>query len=378
MTDTEPRPADEPDWMGHQPGAMLNERDHAAAIAALIVARDNFRALFHGSPVASVIYDQIDDRLMDANPRFLDFFGLDAADALGRAGAELDGLLAESQRRALVAAVPEQGVLSNVPLALRNGAGDERSVLVSLVRIVQDDRDGILASFIDVTEMRRAEENQRRLVSELSLAEQAERQRISSILHDDLQQRLYALQVMTTAARGRAADRPALAAELDTIAEGLRNAGDLTRRLSVDLAPPILHGEDLYHTLLWLGSQMKEQFGLNVSVTHLTPWRELEQGVRVVLFQVVRELLFNVAKHAGVRDVAVAIAQRDDTVVIEVSDAGVGFDPALVLDAPAGSSHGLTMTRQRLALYGGRLSIAAGPGQGTTVTITVPAGPLHA
>lgn len=335
-------------------------------------AAQRFRALFQSGPVPSVIYNEANDQLVDANPLFLNFFGLTEAD-LGRAGPELDALLDQAQRQQLVAAVPAADALRNVEVGLRNAAGEARTALVSLVRIAHEGQPSVLASFIDVTDLKQAENEVRRLASELTLAEQSERQRISTILHDDLQQRLYALQVLVTAARGHAEQRDGvLGQELAVIHNALRQAGELTRRLAVDLAPPILHGENLYHALLWLGSQMKEQFGLTVTVDLASGWRPLEQGLRIVLFQVVRELLFNVAKHAGVSDVRVTLAQRDDLVIIQVRDGGAGFDAARILSDAAGRNHGLAMIRQRMELYGGRLHVEARPGLGTTVTISVP------
>lgn len=346
--------------------------------ADLLAAGARFRTLFDASPIPSAIYRQQDDTLVDANPMFLTFFGLPAEEILGRTAAELDRLFDGERRRAIAASVPAEGALRNLELELRDAAGQPCQTLVSLVRITQEGQPCILVSFIDVSDVKDAEAKIRRLASELTLAEQGERQRISTILHDDVQQRLYALQLLATTARARAGgDTTAAAGDLTALYEGLRQTGDLVRRLSVDLAPPILHGENLYHALLWLGRQMKDQFGLDVTIELLSPWRLIEQGVRILLFQVVRELLFNVTKHAGVSNVTVTLNQHDDIVTLEVRDDGAGFDAARVLSDDAGRTHGLAMNRQRMELYGGRLDIKAEPGRGTVATITLPVNHLY-
>jgi len=99
----------------------------------------------------------------------------------------------------------------------------------------------------------------------------------------------------------------------------------------------------------------------------------VDEGLRIVLFQVVRELLFNVVKHAGAHEATVTLRQVDDNVVIEVRDAGAGFETTGVLTQPAGRTHGLGMAQQRMTLYGGRVEVSAAPGRGTTAVITVPA-----
>ena len=81
-----------------------------------------------------------------------------------------------------------------------------------------------------------------------------------------------------------------------------------------------------------------------------------------------RELLFNVVKHAGVRAAKVTLAQIAQEVTLVVSDGGVGFDVAQV----KADGQGLRQARQRVELYGGRLTLDSRPGAGTTITIALP------
>ena len=276
----------------------------------------------------------------------------------------------EETRQLLVEFLQQRQHQRNVELPLKLGSGEERTVLISTEAIALDGRACTLKTFIDITERKRAEQQVRELATQLSLAEQAERQRIAAILHDDLQQRLFALQVRLTSASAWAAkgETKAATAEMDQMRSALANAIDLTRRLTVDLSPPILHGEGLYHAIIWLSSRMKEQYGLNVGVELETSWRPLDEGMRVALFQIVRELLFNVVKHAGVREATVILAQSDGLVTLRVQDGGAGFD----LQSAVAAGQGLRQARQRLELYGGQLALESQPGQGTRIIISVP------
>src|SRR5262249_38527171 len=127
--------------------------------------------------------------------------------------------------------------------------------------------------------------------------------------------------------------------------------------------------------LTWLARRTHEQYGILVNVT-IDPQANPDAGdARILLFEGVRELLFNAVKHAGVDRVDVTLALGPgDTIHIQVSDEGVGFDPgATLLDKnQANAGLGLFSVQERLALLGGHLDIHSAPGKGSRFTLTVP------
>jgi signal transduction histidine kinase len=95
----------------------------------------------------------------------------------------------------------------------------------------------------------------------------------------------------------------------------------------------------------------------------------LEPGVEEQLYRLGQEALANVVKHARASSATVHIAATDDTVSVEVSDDGRGFDPAVV-----GPEHfGLRSMRGRVADLEGRLKVRSTPGRGTVIRVEVPA-----
>ena len=345
-----------------------------AANAELTAARDRFQTLFQANPVPSAMIDLDDMIYLNVNPSYLDFYGLEAEQVIGQPLANTTQWPDEKARQRVIDEYRRRGRLQNNELVLKLRSGEMRTVLASDTPLILDGRPATLATFIDITERKRAEQQARELATQLSLAEQSERQRISAILHDDLQQRLYALKVQLTSAqalalRGGGDAAPGL---FDRMQQSLGEALEVTRQLSVDLSPPILRGEGLYHALTWLGSDMKARYGLAVTVEQATGWRKLDEGLRIVLFQVVRELLFNVVKHANVTHVMVTLAQEGEEAKIVVSDAGVGFDASDILARSTSRGQGLQQARQRMELYGGQFEIESQPKAGTRVTITVP------
>lgn len=345
----------------------------AEANAELAAARDHFQTLFHANAVPSVIL-RIDDLVaVDANEAFLAFHDLPRERIIGRSVLDLVVAPTDADRDDMAALYRREGGLRDQEMVIRLRNGEERTLLVSDAPIYLQGERCTLATLIDITQRKRAEEQLRYFAGQLSLAEQAERQRIAAILHDDLQQRLFALQVRLTSASAWAAkgETEAAAAEMEQMRKALANAIDLTRRLTVDLSPPILFGEGLYHAIVWLGSRMREEYGLVLTVKQETAWRPIDPGMRAALFQIVRELLFNVVKHAGVDAATITLDQTEQIVTLVVSDTGVGFDAARATT----DGQGLWQARQRVELYGGRLKLDTRPGAGTAITITIPLPP---
>jgi len=222
-------------------------------------------------------------------------------------------------------------------------------------------------------------EQVRNLVVQLTMSEQEERRRISSILHDDLQQRLFSLIFQLYTVRDALGTDPETTRQaINEIEEALQVSVKITRELSVDLSPPVLYNEGLVEALLWLSNRMQQQYGLAVEVRSAATLPATDEDVRVLLFQIVRELLFNVVKHAGVNQARVTVAHTDEHVQIEVSDEGSGFpvDTEAVAGANGGApkqnSQGLQRIEQRLKLLGGALEVASTPGEGTRVTLYSP------
>jgi len=219
-------------------------------------------------------------------------------------------------------------------------------------------------------------EQVRTLASVLTLAEQQERNRISQVLHDDLQQLLYSLQIrlMTLNAQPSALEPPALKEYLDKISEILDRTIQVTRTLVIELNPPILQSNGLNEAFQWIISHMKEGYGLDVEVSAQAEYQVPDQDVRALLVRMAREILFNVVKHAGTNQAQVRLWQEGEMLLICIEDKGRGFD-LQALEAGAeksGTGFGLFSMDERLNLIGGRLEIKSAPKQGTRITIIIP------
>src|SRR5690606_28686009 len=142
-----------------------------------------------------------------------------------------------------------------------------------------------------------AEQRVRVLASDLILAEQRERRRISQLLHDNLQQMLVAQRIQL----GLLAEQvsPLLRGEVEGLASLAEEAVELTRSLSSELAGPGTDSELLLGGLRWLAALMSERYRLEVTLDVQAGARIPRRDVRLLVRRLVRELLFNVVKHAG-------------------------------------------------------------------------------
>jgi signal transduction histidine kinase len=213
----------------------------------------------------------------------------------------------------------------------------------------------------------------RLLSSELSLAEERERRRIAQVLHDDLQQMLMAARLHL-----RALDKTENAAERTEIIRNIQNmlerSFNLTRSLSVELSPPVLHDHGLAAALEWLAAQARKHHGANVSVDADSSANPKAIDVSVFLFQAVRELLLNAVKHAPGSPVHITMkGTGSGKLRVVVSDRGPGFDPAR-LDRQGFQLGGLGLfnIRERMASFGGEFQIKSTPGRGTRIMLVAP------
>ena len=222
------------------------------------------------------------------------------------------------------------------------------------------------------TALRDRSEKLRALAMELAQTEERERKRLAQVLHDHLQQLLVAAKFSAASLRNRAAS-PDIKTEAERVLDLLGQSIEASRSLTAELSPPVLHDAGLAAGLMWLARWMQEKHGLTVEVTAQAPAAPLADDLRLMSFQAVRELLFNIVKHSGVKVAQVTMAEdADQNLRIVVSDQGKGCDAAALGMGNTPGSFGLFNIRERLAFLDGRLEIESAPGEGTRVILSAP------
>jgi signal transduction histidine kinase len=234
-----------------------------------------------------------------------------------------------------------------------------------------------LTNVTELVEARRAAEASaltlRALAAELTTAEERERRALAQDLHDNLGQLLAAIKIklsMRDPCLNIPCPHRSLFEELEVLVDEVNKAA---RMLTLGLKPPILCTQDLRSTFEWLAEDIERKFGIAVRIHGDEELGVIDDTVRTIVFRAVRELLVNVAKHAGVAAADITCLADGQRLTVAVSDLGSGFLQEEVERAVPGiHGFGLHSTRERLSLIGGQMEIDSIPGEGTMVTLSVP------
>lgn len=209
----------------------------------------------------------------------------------------------------------------------------------------------------------------RQLAAALFRVEENERRELATLMHDDLGQRLVAAQLRIGALSQRGT------AGLEPVTELLNAAQETVRSLSFQLSPPILRDLGLVAGLQWLARELASTWELAVEIDEQPPLPTLSSSAVYLLFRCIRELLINVAKHAGVPEARVALrrGQDDGSLQVIVEDQGAGMNPERMSDRHERRSFGLFSVRERIEGLGGHMLVDSSADRGTRVTLLIPA-----
>jgi signal transduction histidine kinase len=232
---------------------------------------------------------------------------------------------------------------------------------------------------VDISHQKQAEkkvltcqQKLRSLASELSFAEERTRRQTAVALHDTIGQTMSFAKMKLGALKKRSIDL-SLLEPLDEIHDLLNTTIDDTRNLISELSPPVLYELGFVPAIEWLMQHMKKEHGVDIAFQDDERPKSLDKGVRVFLFQAVRELLVNVVKHSKAQNAKVLVYRDEHSIYVEVSDDGIGFDNTddfQIIDISTG--FGLFSIRERMESIGGRLKIESEPGNGTRVMLSAP------
>ncbi len=222
----------------------------------------------------------------------------------------------------------------------------------------------------DITARKLAEQAQHTFTQRLLETLEAERQRVTRELHDDVGQGLATVGALlesldATPARASREARGALAATVASI----RDITASVTRMVRDYHPIELLDAGLDETVRSHARQFAERHAIAMDAATGSTRGLLDQTAELHLYRIVQEALTNVARHARASRVTLRLARRRNLVVLRIRDDGVGL-PARARRTTTGL--GLVTMRERAELMGAELSIRRLPRGGTEVRVGVP------
>ncbi len=254
--------------------------------------------------------------------------------------------------------------------------GQTFSADVLLTRMDLGDEPFMQATVRDITERKRTETELReyqQLLRELAAqavaSREAELKHIAREVHDELGQLLTALRMDISLLRIQFGERdPALMIKIQDILVLVDKAIGGVRDVARNLRPPALD-MGIVPALTWLIDEFSARTDIPCMLRVVEEPAGLDDACIVTLFRIVQESLTNIARYAKAALVEITVRQREEGVVVEIRDDGIGFD----LDAVAGKkSFGLMGMKERAIAVCGKVQVCSTPLSGTVVSVQVP------
>ncbi len=215
-----------------------------------------------------------------------------------------------------------------------------------------------------------ARNEQMRLSGMLINAQEDERARVASELHDDFSQRLAMLSLGLETAAEMVPESPEEAnRQLHELVNSASELGSDLHTLSHRLHSSTLEQLGLAVGVEAFCKEFTAQRGIQVVFSHKDVPRSVPADISLCLFRIVQEGLRNVQKHSGAAHAKVRIEMMDDTLHLSISDDGTGYD---IDDGAGRQGLGLRSMRERVRLVGGRFEIHSEIRKGTRINVWVP------
>jgi PAS domain S-box-containing protein len=263
--------------------------------------------------------------------------------------------------------------------------GERITVLLSPQRLDGPGGDflGCFAVVMDISDRKGAEEALRRSEAELRLlsaqlltAQEVERKRIASELHDSIGQTLSALkfQLESAATQALGNNGQAIPELIGRLVPRIQSAVDEVRRISMDLRPSMLDDLGILPTIAWFCREFQGVYGhLKLETALSAREDEVPAPLKTVIYRIVQEAFNNIVRHARASGVQLSLERRGATLQLAVRDDGAGFTHTGAAGRDGASlGLGLSTMRERAETSGGRFRLVTAEGRGTLVHVTWP------
>jgi PAS domain S-box-containing protein len=224
-----------------------------------------------------------------------------------------------------------------------------------------------------IEQISRSNDEMRDLALRLQEVQEKERQELASVLHDRVGQYLTGLNLNLKIVQNQLQGGSSVELQ-KRLSDSLQMVEETThqiRDVMADLNPPVLDEYGLVAAIKWYCSDFSNHSGIATNVSGGKYEPRLRPSVEKILFRLVQESLNNVAKHAQASKVDIAIASKNESLVVTVKDDGAGFDPNENDGRQQEPHWGLLSMQRRAASIGADLHIHSTPGAGTEVYIKV-------
>ena len=210
----------------------------------------------------------------------------------------------------------------------------------------------------------------RALAARLQVTREEERTRIAREIHDELGQALTALKLDVAWLESRPNKTASGVFRVGNVplTERIDATMEIVRRIASELRPSVLDSLGLDAALEYLAQETSKRTGIAITL-HVDEFPRLSDHVASNAYRIIQEALTNVTRHSKATRVDVTVRRLTKTIIVAVDDNGVGFMPQSLSGL---RSLGLVGMRERALAVGGTLLIRGEPGEGSSITVTIP------
>ena len=224
-----------------------------------------------------------------------------------------------------------------------------------------------------LAESKNMQEELRMLSHQVLHTQEAERKRISHDLHDEIAQTLVAINLhLAQLSQGAASNPQDLAKKIAATQKLVESSVESVHRFAMALRPSQIDDFGFLPALRGYIKEFSQRNQIPVHLTGLHQLKPMDDTPAVVLFRVSQAALTNVAQHAKATQIKIKIWQNQRFLRMAISDNGGSFDVGKTLDGSKKKRLGIVGMRERVEMVGGKFSIVSSPGQGTTVSVSLP------
>jgi PAS domain S-box-containing protein len=335
---------------------------------------ERYRQLYDNASDSIMIFDADTNQFEDANPATLGLFMYTKEEFTQLT---VEDISAEKEKtKAAVAKMKSDSSGGNyVPLRyFKKKDGGVFPGEIYAGSFISKGRKKIIGAVRDISNRLQAEETIRALSFSLLTAQEMERKRIASDLHDDLGQALAILKIRIKNFQNKLpSNQDELKEEYGITLNYTDQIIKKVRKLSHGLTPIILDDFGLTASLQSLTDDFSEYTSANIQRKIANIDGLFPSGVEITIYRIFQEIFNNIHKHARAHHVEIEIKRLSDNVYFEIKDDGKGFDHKKIdLNTPNKKGIGLATMNERVMMLGGSFEIQSQMNEGTTIFFIIP------
>jgi two-component system sensor histidine kinase UhpB len=360
-------------------GVLIDITERKQAEEALIKSELRFRNSFD-LPLIGFAITSPEKEWIEVNDRICSILGYSRDEIVQRTWLELthpDDLPADIEQFNLILSGQIEKYSMDKRFIRKDGQVVWTSISVGCVRKPDGRVDYIIGLMEDISERKRAEEQLkssmgqlRTLSAHLQSIREEERAMMAREIHDELGQELTGLKMdLSWLVKRLSKNQKSLISKTESMLKLVDSTIQTVRKISSKLRPGVLDDLGIVAAIEWQTQDFRDRTGIKCELNSSVEDVELDRDRSTAVFRIFQETLTNVVRHAKATRIIVNVDEDAGNLILRVKDNGRGITESKISHP---KSLGLLGMRERVLLFGGEVKISGIPGEGTTVTVTIP------